>query len=924
MPRNPLKSALSMKAEGIAMQHSQRSAQAMPQKREGSPLNSKRQGLVPAEPTTAAKPRSSHPFSQPPSREAKRLAKAASEEAYSFIQNLPCDGEEKEYLLNLLRTRAVPPWGSADHYPAVLGKTGQGKSHTIISLTGIDLGNAMGGTDSVTNTVMEFRPLYNDQKHPYLVQIFLYSKPYVMKMFEDGFRENRHWQSTHPESIGEDDSGDEDAEATEAPTRLIAMILDLKILGPDQGYRDHEAADQYLESIDDSKSLRSFGKRLDCLYKNIQGRDGITSKIEQGCATVEAVRKFIAPFIRKASEPFAEGTEAECCPYPLVEKVAVASNSPVLNKGNILKDAPGVGDTNRAHVDRAHTALKNADKIMVVSEMKRCLANNELYATIKMALKQRGPGGVILVLTHSAEIDEKIKKKTRGRFTREQRQTYASLQQQIAQVDAELLILKEQEENVDEITIKRELEEQIQGKKIRRKEIENTDFELHVLARNQQTVADFRGKLLSKKIWKKHYPKIIIVCIDNYEYGKHAPGYSSWTPDESCEAPRLSKEASGIPELRSIIAGFPADGLWETLRHHIHETWECTMNSLEMSGTVTIAQRKAEVDEQFAGSCQSIVTIIEEQFHDLTSGHMEAVRDHIVQKERSWAEAGLETHAGFAKSMNSATHKALMKKHGLTVTGQRKEFDLNEELYAEPRKVIMASLDDLSDDKIPRFFTELIQGIRSTVEELFTEIEHGPHYDAVGLSAKVQAGIRVRQRTLEKACTSTQKQAIRMIRDKRDRALGPHGTSSYFYAAFKSAYDTANTAQPKKRSRSYTLHDARCKAFEMALTVPDGPYYQLYIMMFEELVGNLNDLQQQLISNIKNIFAEIQHEIDMACSRKDDHRPEAKTFRREVMRQTGKLRKLFTDQIRPCLIQAVKMAEIQRREERINQQMPTV
>ncbi|KAL5390012.1 hypothetical protein DPSP01_002069 [Paraphaeosphaeria sporulosa] len=82
-----------------------------------------------------------------------------------------------------------------------------------------------------------------------------------------------------------------------------------------------------------------------------------------------------------------------------------------------------------------------------------------------MALKRRGPGGVILVLTHSAEIDEKIKNETRGRFTREQRQTYASLQQQIAQVDAELLILKEQEENVDEITIKRELEEQIQGKK---------------------------------------------------------------------------------------------------------------------------------------------------------------------------------------------------------------------------------------------------------------------------------------------------------------------------------------------------------------------------------------------------------------------------------------------------------------------------
>ncbi|KAL5391277.1 hypothetical protein PMIN02_006631 [Paraphaeosphaeria minitans] len=888
----------------------------MPQKRGGSPIDSNRaQPSMPAKPAPGGKPRSSHPFSQPPSKEAERLAKAASEGAYSFIQNLPYNGEEKEYILNLLRTRAVPPWGSADHYLAVLGKTGQGKSYTINSLTGIDLENAMGGTDSVTNTVMEFRSVYTDQNHPYLVQVFLYSKPYIMKMFEDGLREYRYWQLNHPEGIGEDDSENEDTEATEAPTRLITMILDLKMLGPEHGYRDHEAAERYLQDTDDSEALHCFAKRLVLLYKNIQGRDGITNKMEKGCPTVDAVKKFIAPFVRKASEPFAEGTDAECCPYPLVEKVVVASSSPILNKGNILKDAPGVGDTNKAHVDRAHTALKNTDKIMVVSEMKRCLANNELYATIKMALKRRGPGGVLLALTHSAEIDEQIKNETRGRFTRDQHRTYASLQQQIAEVDTELLLLKEQEGNVDEITAKREIEEQIWEKKIRRNELENADFELHVRARNQQTVVDFRGKLLSKKIWKKQYPKIIIVCIDNYEYGKHAPSYSPWTPEESGKTLRLSKEATGIPELRSIIADFPADGRWETLRHHIHETWECTMNSLEMSGTVTIAQRKAEVDAQFARSCQGIVTIIAEQFLDLISGHMESVKDHISQKERSWAESGLETHAGFAKTMNPATHKALMNKHGLTITGKRKEFDLNEELYAEPRKVIVAGLDDLSDDRIPRFFTELIQGIRSTVEDLFTEIEHGPHYDTVGLSAKVQAGIRVRQRTLERACISTQKQAIRMIRDIRDRALVPHGTCSFFYAAFKPAYDAANSATPKKKSRSYTLHDARCKAFETALTVPDGPYYQLYIIMFEELVKSLDDLQLQLICNIKTIFAEIQHEIDMACSRKDDHCPEAKAFRREVMRQTEKLRTLFTDEIRPCLVRAEKMARIQREEE---------
>jgi hypothetical protein len=129
-------------------------------------------------------------------------------------------------------------------------------------------------------------------------------------------------------------------------------------------------------------------------------------------------------------------------------------------------------------------------------------------------------------------------------------------------------------------------------------------------------VADFHGKLLSKKIWKKHWSNsnFIIVCIDNHEHKRYAQGYSSVTPCDKEEAPRLSSEATGIPALRRIIADFPADGRWETLKHHIYETWECTINSLEMSGTVTMSQRKAEVDEQFAGSCQvgeaCIVTVL--------------------------------------------------------------------------------------------------------------------------------------------------------------------------------------------------------------------------------------------------------------------------------------------------------------------------
>ncbi|KAL1594574.1 hypothetical protein SLS60_010335 [Paraconiothyrium brasiliense] len=737
---------------------------------------------------------------------------------------------------------------------------------------------------------MEFRQCYNGQKTPFLVQVFLYSKSYVMKMIEDGLREYRQWRSVHPKLEAEDDSDDEDIETAEAPTRLTTLMLDLKVLKQEQGFSDHAAAERFLNRFDNAVVLRTLKKSIDHVYREIQGGDAISGKIEKGCATVEAVKKFIAPFVRKASEPFAEGTDAECSPYSLVEKVVLASRSDVLDKGNIIKDAPGVGDTNKAHVDRAYKALRDADKIMIVHEMKRCLASDDVFTTIKTALKRRGPGN---------EIDEKIKTEARRRFTREERQTYNSIERKTAQINVELRLLKEQEENADELTAKREIERQIWEKKIKRNEFENAEFELHVVANNKHTIADLRGKLLSKKIWKKNYPKLVIICIDNEEHNKYAQNFLPWSPDERDEAPRLSQEATGIPALRRIIEDFPADGRWATLKHHIYETWDCTMNSLEMSGTVSMAQRKAEVDEQFAGSCQSIVTDIVEQFQALMDGYVECARDHMVQKEASWTEGGIRRHAEFQKSMKPATHQSLMKKHGLTTTAMG-EFDLNEKLYEEPRKIILSSLVDLSNVRIPEFFTELIQSIRSTVEGLFNEFER-------------KSVLQIAHSTAYKAFH---------IMDIHDRAFETHGNYTYFYAAFKPAYGAANAAQKIKKSK--TLHYARCKAFEQALAVPDGPYYQLHTTILKELIEKLESLREKIIRDIKSVLEEIQHEINMACSRKDDNSNEAKVFRREVMRRNDELRELFTNRIRPCLDEAMKMSKDQRAQERVNERILTV
>ena len=122
-------------------------------------------------------------------------------------------------------------------------------------------------------------------------------------------------------------------------------------------------------------------------------------------------------------------------------------------------------------------------------------------------------------------------------------------------------------------------------------------FESRVLAQNRTAVTEIHGSLASSRWWKSQ-EKLIIVCVDNEEYAKHARGFSEWSPETPDEAPRLSLAATGIPELRRIITEFPANGRWESLNHHVKNTWRCTLEGFHLSGSVTKAQRKAQVDEE--------------------------------------------------------------------------------------------------------------------------------------------------------------------------------------------------------------------------------------------------------------------------------------------------------------------------------------
>lgn len=425
--------------------------------------------------------------------------------------------------------------------------------------------------------------------------MFFFPECQVWDAILDGLREFREWQAAQPD-LNEDDAEEDDddyddddagVESQEPPTRLTTKM---KHLFPSKFPQTTDVR-KFLEKNNDADVLQFILEGIRKILKAMMGSDGLRSKIEKGCSTADAVKKFIDPYIRKGYVPFAEGEEYYCWPYSLVQKVVIAFDSEALHrKGNIVTDSPGVGDSNKSNVDRAYVALKDADKIMVVQEMKRCTAKESFHKILRHGCKRRGPENTFVVLTHSADIDD-IRDEIRQRLPQRDRSKHDNLQQNIRQIMHDLHRLEKQEKEEPEMAARRRLQEQMRSKEEQKTRFEKRCFELLVDCNNRYITGRLRSVVQGKTWWKSDYPELVVFCIDNQEHEKFL--------NKTKGNPRLSYEATGVPALRRYIANFPSEGLWQTLKHHLESTWDSTFHSLEMTGTITKAQTKAQITEHF-------------------------------------------------------------------------------------------------------------------------------------------------------------------------------------------------------------------------------------------------------------------------------------------------------------------------------------
>ncbi|KAF1967083.1 hypothetical protein BU23DRAFT_573471 [Bimuria novae-zelandiae CBS 107.79] len=426
---------------------------------------------------------------------------------------------------------------------------------------------------------------------------------------------------------------------------------------------------------------------------------------------------------------------------------------------------------------------------------------------------------------HSEQDDKYIK------FTAEGRDVLAHIEKENGKLNSDIRGLVHEEEHVVDLKAKRKLDAEIRGKKVQSNYMKNRHVELRVRAQNRTAIDGIHRKLASMKFWQAQ-EKLTIVCVDNEEYSKYARGYAEWSPENSDEAPSLSLFATGIPELRRIITAFPANGRWDTLKRHINDTWPCTLNSFDLSSSVTKAQRKLEVDEQMARTLESLDAIIDELFSGFDGEHMGPAKKQMAAKQKKWARAGVQYCEKFAtakrgdkQAIQATTHRPILSNKGSVFSSQVKgEFNVNKALPETPLRDIDVFLNDLQEATSQR------------------SAQHSGH-------------------------------------NIHDCALEPNGEHGYVAVAVQKVYEKAM----KVKKKTATAHENQRSA------------------------GNrIREAEERTGKEIKGIFTEIQHEIDLACNKEEDNSEEGKAYRQQLRKIVAEAQAEIDNAIRPKLDEAVR------------------
>ncbi|CAI6316529.1 unnamed protein product [Periconia digitata] len=851
------------------------------------------------------------PFFSEGAVDAAKTGKCLVELLRKNIRNHPYKGKEVDHMISWLDQYKTPKYRQRNLYLALVGRSGAGKSSLLNALLGHDIAehNAEGG--SVTYVIQEFHYLSRPTSQPFEAHIEFHPfeewKGILTRHF-NSYMEYRELEARRKPSFIQDSLDDEDEDSdeevgagvdddklTEARARATATMTVLHALFPER-FPSPDTARLFLEEAaaetnrDKSEKLAMLLHDLEKIYDSVGLNQDDTVVYAESQA--EDLKALVKPFITEDDHPaFIPATNIKCSLWAMVKRVRYKLRSHVLKTGCVLVDTPGDTDTNLFRVDETARYIQSADKIILVDDFSRIYTEDGNFRRLQLVDSRKGPGHVIVVGTNSDKADNKGDKLP---YTPGENDELKEIWKQISEM-RQAIKVREREQNEAELQSDYESARNIKADVALKKKLEaclsRRANSIIWTARHRRVSAMFHTQYRNRTGYEKVLPFFL---VSSSEWNKkHLLGY------QVKKAPRLSREATGVPGLIDYLLGLPTEAKFASLCHWITDVLPFVLDRIESLPAISHLEQKEIALEYCEITRKNMCSQIEDRFQNLEEKALNSIVEQLGKHGPTAIEAARKVCKEKEKNLRASSHLAVLKRNGKHKTPKISQQDWNDSFLESVRNGVRPTFINAAG-RVDAKVKQVNKDFRSSMDELVEKFRSDPSSGrAVGFSTSLDAFGKSRIAFLRHEVELTRGCLIDDIRDVQSKAT-ESVDNSYFAEIMVPIYKTVinepvRLGKPKGKSQ----HKIRCETLESKVCMrTGGPFSKLTRKVESELRQTAWKYRDELAEKVGQQFQQIEDDIRLAMEDNDDDGvfdQEREKFFKKLVGDVHEARKLLED-----------------------------
>jgi hypothetical protein len=537
------------------------------------------------------------------------------------------------------------------------------------------------GGDSCTWVVQRYQKMFPDQTSPFAAKVRFFDREGVRDTIGDLLTKYYRAANKNVTDGGEGEGDDdEDCASVETYGDMRDTVTAFMALFCDQvDFETDDDAHSFLKQAKSEKDPKVLDTLVDWANEMIEKRlDGKTALLIER-STTDDLLWALQPYTYQISGFEGQGLVA---PWPLVSAIDFGLDHPLLKEGIVFVDSPGLSDANSSRSKNAILSHRECTHKIVVAEIGRAEADMAVRKNLKAGSRTRGPGHMLLVLTHGDSIDPS----TEVSGTPQEKKCVAGLEAKLKDLRKEKQgKLQEKQQAREDDT--EDLDEELKSlaADIRRLTTEKNNCRLAM--RNRKVVVKMQD--IYKGLTSDPRP-LAAFAVGNQVYQQHFAGFS----DD--EIPLMSVEQTNIPALRHKLYQTPIEGrLNDTM--HLAETqlWNL-LNSIELYCAELHLARKSEIEAMVLAPKKLLREVVHEALDTLRARTVEIILAPMKEEESKWIKQARKVCSTWTANLNGQLVVLKNEGHKKAQKGKhnKKAVNWNEELLKIGNESLEAFFDD--------------------------------------------------------------------------------------------------------------------------------------------------------------------------------------------------------------------------------------